>query len=1024
MLEKFYGAVLPRTGYFCLFDVTVRRHIWAESHEELADLTRRYSDQPGIYFGTASYQSVANRKKPNVRALRALRIDIDVAKPNNPDGSYPNKKAALFALRSFFTDTGLVPTYIITSGKGFHVYWCMDEDCEPPVWEALATGLQQLGGDCGLLIDSTCTIDTARILRPPGTIHHDDVRVGVALDTQRIWKIADLRVLLMSDKVDGMPSVPVGRYDMSINADVQITHIQRPPVSAMAVAGKCAALHHAAATGGNVPEPYWRAMLGLVKHCVEGENLAHEWSSGHPDYDPQETQRKFDGWNAGPTTCAEFANHTKACDTCIYKGTVKSPVLLVEPVLTTVEQPVTPTPAPAPAPAAPLRGLTLPPAPPALTRPWEGRLPEGYSVIPHGDGFQMVYLMPTGEETDSGQPEKVSVEFANTVFWMGHWADSQYDAVASVQVYKLDPETKMVSSFTLPQDVLAIKVELIRFLGGENIQLTNHRKAHMAVHDYARAALQMIAASGKRMQIADHLGLRILPDGALTATQGEYTIFADGHIERSMISPKLEAVAQQFTIPLPHEGVYGEWQPDVWPFIDAKARMYVDFLRKYYGTLGMERFQLAIMMGLASPFMPFVTGEFQAGAVLPRGGLSVSLYSRESAKGKTTAVQAAILAYGLPASLTNDGGSIGSTEKARVSRLTIHGTLPNIMDEMGSATPEAVANAVHMVANGASRERASREGGLNISAPWALINLITTNTSQRDMIANVQESSDAIQRRLLEINMDGMADHDHEARHSFAADWALVNRECVGALGAVIHREICRMGLTAVTSLVMSCVEKADKTTGAKVASRFQYRGLGALLALHLVLSKIGLDLFPLKGVVDAFKVAHNSGQDFIAQNVMPTDELEVLSKMLHDLMPHTLITEGETRRVHGQDHIQDRVLNDRMPDLVLVRHIQSLGKSYVSVDAAREWCRKHRVAENEIVKRARDERIFHTFEGERNLSAGKYNLYKGLQANTKGFIKCYSIDKKLLARKLGLPEDESLTTENAPSNVVPLRQS
>ena len=98
-----------------------------------------------------------------------------------------------------------------------------------------------------------------------------------------------------------------------------------------------------------------------------------------------------------------------------------------------------------------------------------------------------------------------------------------------------------------------------------------------------------------------------------------------------------------------------------------------------------------------------------------------------------------------------------------------------------------------MVANGAGRERGNQDGGLNIAAPFALINLITTNTSQRDMIVNVQESSDAIERRLLEINVDGLPDHDRDQRHSFARDLTEVGANCIGALGAVIHREICRM---------------------------------------------------------------------------------------------------------------------------------------------------------------------------------------------------------------------------------------
>jgi hypothetical protein len=1019
VLAKFYADVLPQTGYFCLFDHNTKQHIWAESHDELVHRTQRFGDTPNVYFGTAGYNSTFNRKAPNVRTLRSLRLDIDAGAKKfakHPDGAYPTQRDAIAAFVGFTKATGFMPTYVISSGEGLHLYWCFNEDLAPADWMPLALGLQALGHHHGLKIDPTTTKDTTRILRPPGTIHHDDVRVTILRDTGVVWSMDALRAKLAvaAPEPEVEIVVPEGRvYDTSINKDAIIEPVKRPPVSAFAVAAKCAALHHVASVKGDVQEPYWRAMLGLVKHTIEGEDLAHDWSSGHPDYDPDQTQKKIDGWNAGPTTCAEFANHTNLCETCEFRSpALKSPITLVNPPVPAAapEAEVTANIAPAAAP--------LPPPPRANGRPWEAYMPPKFSVkarVP-GPGYDMVYSMPSDEETEDGQPIATNVPFASTVFWISHWADAQEDNVARVQAYKLGPDGT-TTTFTIDQDVLAMKNELIKFLGGQGIQLTNHRKAHMAVHDFARAAVQSITHSGKRLQIADHLGMRITDKGELLATQGVHTIFPDGHIERSMIAKKLEAVAGQFQIPLPGDGVYGEWKPDVWPYIEERAKKHVAFLQKYYGGEGMERFQLAIMMGLASPFMPFATGEFQSGSVLPRGGLSVSLFSRESARGKTTAVQSAILAFGKPSSLTNDGGSRGATGMARVERLTIHGTLPNIMDEMGSATPEEVAGAVHMVANGASRERSGREGGLNISAPWALINLITTNTSQRDMIANVQESSDAIQRRLLEINVDGMPDHNRDDRHGFARDWVDMNTNCVGALGAVIHREICKMGLADVTALTMGCVEKADRLTGAKVAERFQYRGLGAVMALHLTLAKIGVEIFPLKGVFDAFKTAHDSAQSFIDENVMPKG-LELLSRLLHDLAPHTLVTETDQRRVNGYRESAEHPLNERMPDVVHARHIRSTGRTYLSVDAAKAWCRKHNIPETEVTKPAREEGVFELFEGIRRLSSKKFDLFKGMASSTGTYIKVYSIDKRLMAQKLGQPMDDIVQV----NNVVRLR--
>ncbi len=1025
MLENFYGDVLPQSGYFCLFNKSTKQHIWAESHDELIDLTKRYSDHEGIYFATASYQSVANRKQPNVRALRSLRIDIDVAKASNPDGSYANQKLALAAMIGFFKSEGLPPTYIVSSGKGFHVYWCMDADCAPADWVPMAEGLQRRGAAAGLLIDSTCTIDTARILRPPGTIHHDDVRVSIKHSSGLIWTVADLRGRLVSATTPDIPSAPAGKYDTSINREAIIEVVRRPPVSAIAVAQQCAALRFVADTGGKVPEPYWRAMLGLVKHTIEGEDLAHEWSMGHLNYDEEETQKKIDLWTAGPTTCAEFSNHTKACETCPHRGQYRSPVLLVNPPLPVAEpEPqVTATMASA--------AVSAPPRPPLSTKPWEGHLPPGYYVDTTPDGkTHSLYTLTKAdppEQDDFGRDKMVKVPFTHNIWWLGQWAGTDHaDEKARMTVHLL--EHGIVKTYTMEQNILAALPEFKKTLANMSIHPLPGRKESQAMLDYGLNLVRHIHQHGKRLQIADHLGLRILPGGELIATQGAHTIFPDGRIEHSMIAGHLVQVSRQFNVPLPAERPGGEWGPEVWQHIEPLARQHVQFLQTHYGRPGLERLQVAIMMGLASPFMPFVEGKFQSGSTLPRVGLSVSLFSRTSGAGKTTAVAAAIAAYGSPQDLINDGGAAGATEKARGSRLSIHGSLPHVMDEMGSNTPQAVAQAVSMIANGAPRERAGQAGGLNISAPWALMNLMTTNLSQRDMISAVQESSDAIQQRLLEINVDDLPEFDINQRNQFMLDWMGVQQKCIGALGAVIHREICKLGVVGVNNLVLSCVAKADQRLGGTQGSRFQYRGLGAMFALFIVLQKVGIEIFPMKGVLEAFKTAHDAGQLFIAENTLPTDGLELMARMLHDKMGETLVTDNEEPLSrHHENRSANQMLNERMPNVVSVRHVRTTGISYVSKATMKEWCSLHGIGDQEMVKRARKEGVLIPFkQGERFTPTDKYNLHKGMRAEGGGAVHCYKLDCHKLAALLGVQAGDVPGANAAPppppSNVVPLR--
>ena len=67
----------------------------------------------------------------------------------------------------------------------------------------------------------------------------------------------------------------------------------------------------------NVEEPLWRGLLGVVKFCSDANQLAHQVSAHHSKYDSNETERKLDGWTAGPTTCVYFANYKpNLCSVC------------------------------------------------------------------------------------------------------------------------------------------------------------------------------------------------------------------------------------------------------------------------------------------------------------------------------------------------------------------------------------------------------------------------------------------------------------------------------------------------------------------------------------------------------------------------------------------------------------------------------------------------------------------------------------------------------------------------------------
>ncbi|SFL29019.1 hypothetical protein SAMN05216302_105411 [Nitrosomonas aestuarii] len=75
-------------------------------------------------------------------------------------------------------------------------------------------------------------------------------------------------------------------------------------------------------------EPLWYDCLGIIVHCIDGETISQDWSSGHIGYDVNETARKVaHRKETPPTTCAQFKKTNPAgCEGC--PRLCKSPITL------------------------------------------------------------------------------------------------------------------------------------------------------------------------------------------------------------------------------------------------------------------------------------------------------------------------------------------------------------------------------------------------------------------------------------------------------------------------------------------------------------------------------------------------------------------------------------------------------------------------------------------------------------------------------------------------------------------------
>jgi len=127
-----------------------------------------------VYFSTGII-AVSDWQRPTrtnaaTIARKCFHVDVDVAKPGASGVAYLGAGPAAKALIDWAKLRGLYPGMtLLSSGGGFHVYWCLDELVPPAAWRDTAAQLDRLLKADGILADHAVTADISRLLRPAGT---------------------------------------------------------------------------------------------------------------------------------------------------------------------------------------------------------------------------------------------------------------------------------------------------------------------------------------------------------------------------------------------------------------------------------------------------------------------------------------------------------------------------------------------------------------------------------------------------------------------------------------------------------------------------------------------------------------------------------------------------------------------------------------------------------------------------------------------------------------------------------------
>lgn len=306
----------------------------------------------------------AARHAQHALLLKAIWLDIDV----KPEKGYGTLVEALQALDQFLQFASLpVPSAVVASGSGLHVYWISDRPLTLEDWRPYAEGLRAEAERFGLRFDAAITTDPARLLRVPGTYNGKTkppkaVKLLALQDSHEfaaepaVRRLAEIGALVERVSVTGPVTKTIAIYDLSgfpppsallraagfdprESLSLACHQYDDSPLDPAAIFQNCPHFLATMANGGaGYPQGLWMLDVLATTFWKDGEDWAHSLSKGYTAYSHDETHAMFErkkrekgaaglGW----PSCSAFANEgAKECAGCPFRNKIRSPLNLAQ----------------------------------------------------------------------------------------------------------------------------------------------------------------------------------------------------------------------------------------------------------------------------------------------------------------------------------------------------------------------------------------------------------------------------------------------------------------------------------------------------------------------------------------------------------------------------------------------------------------------------------------------------------------------------------------------------------------------
>jgi Domain of unknown function (DUF927) len=686
-------------------------------------------DTRDVYFCTSTQRAATEktgkndykyympiRNQGNAVKLKALFLDVDCKGGEN---GYPHLSAAVEAVGKFIKDAGLPkPTALVRSGGGLHVYFTLMRALTPDEWKPLAFALAEATKRHGLKADTQCTVDSARILRIPGTLNrkttpprevklqhvadfdYDNQRIEQALEPYKVAIPASAPQSFLENPELFKPRKPVtyangGANDLA--AGVEQT--QAAPINLDSVLPHCGFLNEAVTSGGkNYSQPLWFLTTSIASFCEDGRKQAHRMASGHPGYTKESTDELYDrverektSKNFGWPSCAKVsACGSKHCQGCPLLAQGKSPLNFAQRVST---QTLTPQP--------PVSTNTLPSQ---VTTPAPVPMPLPLNYVQQTDGK----VLRTFQAPDGTTETFAVCDYPMSDPWLQRDPEWMLHFTSALETGT--PKQIHIST----RD--ATEQKLRPALQEQGLMLHDHQTKQM--RSFIVSWIQTLQKTKNAVTSAAPFGWQ------MAGGKIDGFVFAG-----KCFTPNGEKPAG-FTDPMlaNHYAPAGSAQPWI-----AAAKMITDQKRPALDAI--------VAAAFAAPLVRF-TGH---------SGLLMSAYSSESGIGKSTAMKVGQAVWGDPVRAMQGLSDTPLSVTHKIGQLKV---LPLYWDELKSQyDTEKFVNLVFQLSSGKEKSRLKQDASMREGGTWQTLLVSASNDSVLDYVVSNNKMSTAGLYRVFEYTV-------------------------------------------------------------------------------------------------------------------------------------------------------------------------------------------------------------------------------------------------------------------------------